>query len=52
MTVPFMYNFPSLYNRRPTISLSFFKFIYLFFHIPLPKLGYFSYKKENLKFLD
>ena len=56
MTVPFMYNFPSLYNRRPTIFLSFFKFIYLFhfifFHIPLPKLGYFSYKKENLKFLD
>ena len=57
MTVSFMYNFPSLYNRRPTIFLSFFYlfiylFIFFFFHIPLPKLGYFSYKKENLKFLD
>ena len=44
-----MYNFPSLYNKRPTIFLSFFFF---FFHISLPKLGYFSYKKENQKFLD
>ena len=48
-----MYNFPSLYNKRPTIFLSFFFFFFFFFfHISLPKLGYFSYKKENQKFLD
>ena len=34
-----------------------FPFLFLcslrfYFHISLPKLGYFSYKKGNLKFLD
>ena len=41
MTVPFMYSFRRLFNKFATIFLS------LIFH-----LGYFSYKKGNLKFSD
>ena len=53
MTVPFMYNFPSLYNRRPTIFLSFFYlFIYLiiiiiFFSHSTPQVRLFFVQKRK-----
>ena len=41
MTFPFIENFRSLCNKFPTIFWS------LIFHISLPRLGCFSYKKEK-----
>ena len=41
MTVPFMYNFQSLSNKFATILWS------LIFHISLPRLSYFSQKKQK-----
>ena len=46
MIVLFRYNFRRLSNRFPIIFWSFI------FHIFLPRLGYFSYKKGNQKFSD
>ena len=44
MTVPFMYNFRSLSDKFRTIFWS------LIFPISLPRLNYFSLKKETLNF--
>ena len=41
MNIPFMYNFRSLSSKFPAIFWSFI------FHISLPRLGYFSYKRET-----
>ena len=45
MTVPFTYNFRSLSYKFPTIFLLKFHF-----HIFVPNLGYFSYKKGTENF--
>ena len=44
MTVPFMYNFRSLSNQFPTV------FWGLNFPISLPRLSYFSWRKETYNF--
>ena len=46
MADPFKNNFRGLSNKFPTIFWS------LIFHILLPRLGYFSRKKEKREYLD